>query len=428
MRGGGRDGTIPSMTPGMGPRPGRPRPSGRQNPRQSRRRSRLPLAAAVTAVLAGAALIGASFALGDPPPPVDPAPVTTGPPTPPGPTGPRELTVIAGGDILIHPPVWEQAQADASDDGFDFYPIFAGLAPAISAADLAICHLETPVSAPEGPFLGWPRFSAPPQLLTALVDVGYHACSTASNHTLDQGEEGVYRTIDALVDHGLGWAGSARTPQEAAEPTLLEVSTGDGRVVTVGHLSYTFAFNGPTRPPGKEWLANLTDIDAILAEARLAREHGAEVVLVSMHWGEEYQVEPTSIQQEQAEQLLASADIDLILGHHAHVVQPVERIADKWVAYGVGNQLARHAEPIDAQREGAMIHATLTEQDDRWRVTALEAIPTWVELEPQIRLVDLSAALAGDDLTEPQRSTYQQAYDRITTSLRARDATELVVR
>lgn len=354
--------------------------------------------------------------------PAPPDPVATGSPSPAPPPGPRQLTVLGGGDILIHPPVWEQAQADADGEEFDFYPIFADLTDAISTADLAICHLETPLAPPDGPFHGWPQFSAPPQLLPALVEVGYDSCTTASNHTLDRGEEGVYRTIDALEEAGLAWAGSARTAEEAATPTVLEVATADRRTVSVGQLSYTFGFNGLLRPEGKEWIANLIDVDQILTEAGAARDAGAEVVILSMHWGEEYQVEPTSSQLEQAEQLIASDDIDLILGHHAHVVQPVERFDDTWVVYGMGNQLARHAEPIDAQREGAMVQATFVEQDSGWTVTEIEAIPTWVDLDPRIRLVDLPAALASTDLADDRRSRYEEAYDRIVAGLNSRDA------
>jgi poly-gamma-glutamate capsule biosynthesis protein CapA/YwtB (metallophosphatase superfamily) len=411
----------------MVPRAGHGGDAGRRRRARARRR-RLPLVAAVISMVVGlVALAVAWVADSEPPPP--PQPVATDSPSP-TPAGPRQVTVLGAGDVLIHPPVWEQARADADGDGFDFYPIFAALTDAISAADLAICHLETPLAPPEGPFHGWPQFSAPPQLVPALVEVGYDACSTASNHTLDRGEEGVYRTIDALEEAGLAWAGSARSAEEAATPTVLEVTTADGRTVSVGQLSYTFGFNGLLRPEGKEWIANLIDVDQILEEAATARAAGAEIVILSMHWGEEYVVEPTASQLEQAEVLIASDDIDLIFGHHVHVVQPVERFDDGWVVYGMGNQIARHAQPIDAQREGAMVTATFVEQDGGWTVTEIEAIPTWVDLEPQIRLVNLSDALADPDLSEQQRGRYQEAYERIVTSLHSRgaDADGLVVR
>ena len=384
-------------------------------------------------VLAAGAGASGLWAAGPPDPPPAASFVRGGaasPTAPAGPTGPRQLTVLGAGDILIHPPVWEQARSDGGGDGFDFYPMFADLAGTISSADLAICHLETPLAPPEGPFVGWPRFSAPPQLLPALVKVGYDTCSTASNHTLDQGEAGVRRTIDALVDAGLGWAGSARGADEAATPTVLEVTTADGRTVAVGQLSYTFGFNGIPRPDGKEWIADRIEPERILAEARAARDAGAEIVVLSLHWGAEYRVDPTTSQVALAGHLAASGEIDLILGHHAHVVQPVERVGRTWVVYGMGNQLARHAEPINAQRDGAMVRVTFTESDDGWTVTGIEAIPTWVELSPDIRLVDLPAGLAATGPAGQRRAGYQEAYDRIVSNLHRRgvDGSGLAVR
>jgi poly-gamma-glutamate synthesis protein (capsule biosynthesis protein) len=334
--------------------------------------------------------------------------------------------VLGSGDVLIHPPVWEQAAADAGGKGFDFYPIFAELRPVISGADLAICHLETPLAPAGGPFEGFPTFSAPPQLTSALARAGYDTCSTASNHTLDQGEDGVTRTIDALAAAGLGWAGSARSAAEAATPQVREVALDNDQTVQVGHLSYTFGFNGLSLPPGKEWIANRINADRIVAEAAAARAAGAEIVVLSLHWGTEYQVDPDAAQLELAERLAGTGEIDLILGHHAHVVQPVEKLGDTWVVYGMGNQLARHAEVIDSQREGALARVTFTEQDSGWEVTAIEMVPTWVDLDPQIRLVDLPAALAGTG----GPAHYQAACERITESLLRRGADQdgLVVR
>jgi poly-gamma-glutamate synthesis protein (capsule biosynthesis protein) len=400
-------------------------------------RARAGPAAALAGMLAGLVVIVAgSIPGGGPPPlaatepsapasaPASPAPSPV-PASPSPPPPPAELTVLGAGDVLIHPPVWEQAAADAEGSGYDFYPIFADLRPVISGADLAICHLETPLAPAGGPFQGFPTFSAPPQVATALARVGYDTCSTASNHTLDQGEAGVTRTIDALVAAGLGWAGSARSAADAATPVVREVALDDGQTVQVGHLSYTFGFNGLSPPRGKEWIANRIDADRIVAEAVAARAAGAEIVVLSVHWGTEYQVDPDGEQLNLADRLAGSGEIDLILGHHAHVVQPVEKIGDAWVVYGMGNQLARHADVIDGQREGALARVTFTERDSGWAVTAIEAVPTWVAMEPEIRLVDLPAALAGPAPAEPSREervSYLAAYERITESLLRRGA------
>jgi len=344
-------------------------------------------------------------------------------------TGPRTVTVLGAGDELLHPQVWAQARKDATAEarsGMDFDPIFAGVAPAITAADLAVCHLETPLAPADGPFEGFPRFSVPPEIATALRDIGYDTCSTASNHTLDQGTAGIRRTLDALDAAGVRHTGSYRTAADATVPDIIEVTPhGGGAPVKVAQLSYTFGFNGLSRPAGEQWVANLTDPTAILAAAHRARQAGARIVVVSLHWGVEYSHTPNAGQKALAAKLLASPDIDLILGCHEHVVQPVARIGDKWVVYGMGNQLARHADPIDANREGIMPEFTFTEvTPGHWKVTKAVVIPTWVTLSPDIRVVDLATALADPATPASAARTYRAAVERITgyvDSLGARD-------
>ncbi|MGN9774674.1 CapA family protein [Micromonospora sp. H33] len=391
------------------------------------RRGALVAAVAVSVSLTAVAVGVASFGAADPLPPNAAAPSASSvTPTaaPEASTGPRTLRLVAAGDILVHPAVTEQARRDARRaGGLDFAPMFAGIAPAISAADLALCHLETPLAPPDGPFAGFPAFSAPPQVLDGIRAAGFDGCSTASNHTLDQGAEGVVRTLDALDAAGLAHAGSARSAAEAGKPRIYSVGG-----VRLGHLSYTLNFNGLTRPPGKPWLANLIDPPEVLAAAARARAAGAEIVVLSLHWGTEYQHRPDADQEAWARQLIASPDVDLILGHHAHAVQPFRRVGDEWVVFGMGNHLARHAEPIDANREGVLARATFTEVGPgRWRVTRMEALPTWTELTPDLRLVDLSTSLADPATPAAVRRAHRAAYERVMGHVRSGGGADQVV-
>jgi poly-gamma-glutamate synthesis protein (capsule biosynthesis protein) len=334
----------------------------------------------------------------------------------PSATSPRTLTILGAGDELLHPQVWAQAEKDAKaagDAGLDFDPIFADVKPEISAASLAICHLETPLAPQGGPYQGYPRFSVPPQIATTLHDIGYDTCSTASNHTLDQGTAGIKRTLDALDAAGVKHTGSYRSAADATVPNIIEVRpTGGGAPVKVAQLSYTFGFNGLSRPAGENWVANLTDPSAILAAAHAAKLAGAQIVVLSIHWGVEYSHTPNADQKALAKRLLSSPDIDLILGCHEHVVQPIQRIGDKWVVYGMGNQLARHADPINDNREGIMPEFTFSETSPgHWAVTKATVIPTWVTLTPNIRVVDL---LDRASTTAPDHATYAAAVGRIT--------------
>ncbi|MET9001895.1 CapA family protein [Amycolatopsis sp. NPDC004169] len=309
------------------------------------------------------------------------------------------FSVVATGDVLIHPALTEQAEADGGGK-IDYRPLLAGIKPLISGADLGICHLETPLAPEGGPYSGYPSFSAPPEIADAIKDIGYDTCSTASNHTIDQGAEGVTRTLDKLDAIGVKHTGSARSAGEAAKPLILDVHG-----VKVAQVSYAFGFNGIKVPAGKPWLANQIDVDAVLAAARKARQAGAQVVIASLHWGVEYQHEPTAEQRSQAKKILASDDVDLIVGHHAHVVQPFEKIGGKWVAYGLGNSVARHSEPKGDTEEGAAARFRFVRDGDRWKVAKAEYIPTLIRLEAPIRLIDLSTSPSSPPVTKALQDT-----------------------
>ncbi|HEX6344071.1 CapA family protein [Umezawaea sp.] len=313
-----------------------------------------------------------------------PAPTTGSSAARPAPTPPpRSFTLAAGGDILIHPALTDQARADGGGTP-DFRPLLEGMREAV-AADLSICHLETPLSAPGAPTFGYPAFSAPPEIAAALVDLGYDSCSTASNHTLDRDVPGVRTTLDVLDSVGLKHTGSARSPEEAATPLIL-----DANGVKVAQVSFTYGYNGIPLP--EPWIANTLDPRRVVDAARAAKAAGAEVVVASLHWGAEYEADPTPEQRAAATTILADPAVDLIIGTHVHTVQPIERIGEKWVVYGMGNEVAKHEEPRGTTEEGLIARFRFVEGPQGWRVDEARYRPTLVELGPPIRVVDLSSA------------------------------------
>ncbi|MEU8583175.1 CapA family protein [Streptomyces abikoensis] len=320
------------------------------------------------------------------------------------------FTLAAGGDVLIHPEITEQAVKDAKAAGRpgpDFGAVMAGIKPVVAGADLAVCHMETALADPKGPFLGYRKFSVPPQIAGTLKDLGYDTCSTASNHTLDHGPEGVRRTLDTLDAAGLRHTGSARDAREAATPLVLDV-----KGVKVAQLSYTYGLNDTTVPKDKPWLVNITDVRRMAEDEKRARAAGAEVVFASVHWGREGRPEVSRTQARLAERIAEETGIDLVVGHHAHVVQPFEKVGSTWFAYGLGNQVARHAQPLGVTEEGVMGWFSFTKRRGAWSVSDARFVPTMVELEPRIRLVDVGAALKGGGLTAQQRSRYRTAFER----------------
>jgi hypothetical protein len=337
---------------------------------------------------------------------------------------PRSFTLVATGDVLLHAPLWEQARADAAalgGSGHDFAPMLAGVEPLVSGADLAICHLETPLAPPGGPYASYPSFSVPPEIAPALAATGYDACTTASNHTYDRGADGVDRTLDTLDAAGIRHAGSARTPDEARAITMLDVER-----VSVALLSYTYGFNGIPAPNGEEWRSNLIDEGAILDEAARAREQGADVVVLALHWGDEYVHEPNAQQSDLAPRLIASTDIDLLLGHHAHVVQPVEMINGGWVVYGMGNKVAHQASLGPTRAEGLLVRFGFSETDEGgWESREAEFAPLLMEqTRSPMRLLDVGSALADPEIDDDLRARLQEAWDRTVAIVYERGAAE----
>lgn len=333
----------------------------------------------------------------------------------------RQLTVAATGDILPHSPLWTQAVSNAGGAGYDFAPMFADIAPVIGFADLAICHLETPI-APAGQALStYPLYGVPVEVTHAIASAGYDRCSTASNHTFDRGVAGIDRTVSALESVGVQQSGMARTPSEA----IPKVEAVHG--VDVAHLSYTYGFNGAYVPPGQGWRSPLINVDRIIADGRAARAQGAELVVLSLHWGVEYNSQPSAEQRRVAEAVTASGAVDLILGHHAHVLQPIERINGVWVAFGLGNFLSNMREsewfPASSQ-DGAVVNFNVTLVDNASKPNGVEAVverphvtPTWVDRGNGWVIRDVLAQLADPTIPGDRRSGLSESLARTTDVL-----------
>jgi Bacterial capsule synthesis protein PGA_cap len=321
----------------------------------------------------------------------------------------RGFTLIASGDVLTHGPVLWQARAYGRRVGqpYDFRPMFADIRAIVARADLALCHLEVPLSRNGRDISSWPAFNAPPQLAAALRWAGYDACSTASNHSMDQGPQGVAATLDVMDAAGLRHAGMARNANEA-HTSIVEV-----RGLRVGLLSYTYGLNSGRLPPDRPWLVKLIDPRRIVNDARAARRAGAQFVVVLLHWGQEYRSTPTPSQRELAKRLLGAPEVDLILGHHVHVVQPIERVAGKWVAYGMGNSLSNQTPSCCAagSQDGVLVKVTVGEHGGRLRVRQMRYVPTWVE-HPSFRIRPVLTALADRSLPTATRRALQAVRDR----------------
>ena len=235
---------------------------------------------------------------------------------------------------------------------YDFDPLLAAMKPLVSSADLAICHMETPVAPNQAQITTYPVFGAPVGLVKAIRDTGYDGCSTASNHSLDKGKAGILATVAAFNSFGLGHTGTYVSAKDA-----MRIQMYDVKGVKVAHLSYAYGFNGIPIPADAPYSVHEIDVQRILSEAKRARAAGAQFVVLSLHWGNEYQPAPNAQQLAISPALTASPDIDLIVGHHVHVVQPIVSEHGKFVVFGMGNQLSNQHE--DLQRDGLTVLVTV---------------------------------------------------------------------
>ncbi|MFD7094799.1 CapA family protein [Streptomyces xanthophaeus] len=342
----------------------------------------------------------------------------------------QPFTLVATGDIIPYPSIVQRSAQDAEKAGeYDFRKILAGVKPLVSAADLAICHHEIPYGRPGGPYTGYPTFKAPHQLADALKDAGYDSCSTASNHTLDDGYEGLSRTLDHLDRVGIPHVGSARSAEEAKAPALL--SAGGAKVA---QLSYTYGTNGIPLPQDKPWAVNLIDPDRIVSDARAARAAGAQVVVLSVHWGTEWQTAPDQQQRDLAQTLTASrgadglADIDLVIGTHNHVPQPYEKINGTWVVFGMGDQVASFV-PADKLRGNQssvprFTFAPAAAHPGRWEVVKAEYFTQYSDMGPPFRVVCASCSASDSTLPEAKRAEYARIDKQVTEAVMSRGAGE----
>ncbi len=289
----------------------------------------------------------------------------------------RTARIVLSGDLLWHDTVWASAQADgqaAGDARFDFDRMFAALRPLVADADLAICHEEVPFAAPGAAYQSYPVFAAPPAIAGWIGSMGWDACTTASNHAVDQGYDGLVRTADLLEAAGVAHVGTFRTLRERRTPVILTTDEG----VKVGIVSGTYSLNGFPLPAGHEWSVSMWDARNLVAQARAARRAGADIVIVKYHGGDEYSAMPNGGQVALAKALTASPYVDLVVGEHAHVVQPITKVNGTWVVYGLGNAVAQSEVGRPRAYEGISVAFTFRETAHRgFVVERAEYVPTY---------------------------------------------------
>lgn len=316
-------------------------------------------------------------------------------------------SLLFAGDLLVHPLLWAQAQKDAQtagQSGLDFAPLIAEQKPYTDRADLAVCQMETIVADPAGPYSGYPNFNVPPQILTAAAQTGWDVCLTASNHAFDRGTQGLERTYRSIQDSGMGVTGTNLSAQEASQPDIFTSANG----IKIAIISGTYALNGQT--PDQPWQVDLLEPQTMIAKAQAARQQGADLVIANMHAGDEYVHQPNSQQKEVAHALVDSGAFDLIVGQHAHVVQPIEKYKDTWIVYGLGNNITELSPVYPANNEGIMVNAVFTQQaDGQWEVHDLRWVSSKIVDQPDYRYCITSPSRPSSNCIDPAEAEASNA-------------------
>ena len=263
----------------------------------------------------------------------------------------NEAELVFFGDAMQHQPQISAALAAGGGKTYDYKACFQHIESDIKDADYALVNLECTLGGT--PYKGYPCFSAPESYAQQLRDVGFDLLFTANNHCLDRRDAGLRRTIEQLDAMGIPHIGTYRDA-EARRQLVPHLTTING--IRFAFLSYTYGTNGI--PVQGDVVVNYIDRDIIAADLKAARDAGAQVLCVAMHWGVEYVLKPTAEVQDMA-QWLVEQGVDLIIGGHPHVVEPMEMRhsnaydKDVLLVYSLGNFIS-NMNDVDC-RGGAMV-------------------------------------------------------------------------
>ncbi len=237
-------------------------------------------------------------------------------------------TLIMAGDALIHDAIYNDAYI--GQNKYDFNYIFSEIATVVKKHDLAFYNQETIIGGKNMGLSTYPRFNSPEEIGDALIKTGFNLISLANNHSLDKGEEGIINSINYWNKKEAFISGTYDSFENRNKYNVRTINN-----ISYTLLSYTTSTNGLKVPEGREYLLNIYDPEIVKNDIEKYKNK-VDLILVSMHWGEEYNHEPNT-QQKKIAQHLSELGANIVIGHHPHVIQPIEYINNTLVVYSLGN-------------------------------------------------------------------------------------------
>jgi len=289
------------------------------------------------------------------------------------------INLVATGDVMCHTTNFNAAYNNETKE-YDFTSVFANISKYITKADIAIGNLETTFAGKDRGYTGYPTFNSPSALGVALKNIGIDVLSTANNHSLDKGYTGIVSTLDKLDEIGIDHMGTARSEEEQNKVLVKDVNG-----IKIAFLSYTYGTNGIPVPAGKEYSVNLIDKDLILKQIHFAKEQNVDIICASMHWGDEYKQKQNKKQEELADYLFQNG-VDIIIGNHAHVIEPMEKrkIAledgtekEVFVVYALGNFIS--GQTIEHTKSTVILDMNIRKNGENGKITidSINYIPVY---------------------------------------------------
>lgn len=292
---------------------------------------------------------------------------------------PITFTMTAIGDILCHNTQYFDAYIKETNE-YDFSYVFEDISYYTKVSDITIGNLETTFAGEDKGYSNYPTFNTPDSLANALKKIGVNVITLAGNHALDFGFDGLCRTIDVFDSVDISHLGTYKTSEEQ-EKILIKNVKG----VNIAFINYTYGTNGIPVPFGKEFCVNLIDRDLIRKQIDQAKEQNVDMIVACMHWGTEYKTTANSDQKELADFLFENG-VDIIIGNHPHVLQPMEKrsitledgtVKDVFVIYALGNFTADQRDEIT--RNSAILNLSITKNlNGKISINKVDYVPIYM--------------------------------------------------
>lgn len=306
------------------------------------------------------------------------------------------FTMTAVGDIMCHNTQYKDAY-NSETNTYDFSYVFENISSHTKTADICIGNLETTFAGEDRGYSSYPRFNTPDSLAYELKSIGFDVLSTAGNHALDMGYDGLSRTINVLNDADISHLGTY-TSQEEQDKVLIKFVKG----LKIAFINYTYGTNGIPVASDKNYCVNLNNKELIKKHINTAKSKNADIIVACMHWGTEYQTKPNSSQEDLADFLIQNG-VNIILGTHPHVLQPYEKktvilddgsTKEGFVVYSLGNFISD--QNAKYTRDSIILNLTITKHvDGTVSVDKVEPVPIYMYKDTsaknqKMKLVDIN--------------------------------------